>query len=731
MKDIHDQDAAGAETRGDDSAEGLDRRDFIKTTAAAFVLPFVVGVTNRAAEAASAAPTMIGAYVRVNPDNSITVVIGSTEMGQGIMTGLAQLVGEELQVNWAQVHAEHALASALWPNPYGNPIFGAQVTGGSTSMMGWYLPMRTAAAIVRDTLLAAANKKYGGTWTLAQGGMVTNGTVNHEFSDLLDVVGTITPPTTATLGTTTKFIGKNMQRLDIPSKVNGSAVFGMDVKVPGMMFGAIINCPTFGGTVSKMPTRVANATLVNLTNAVGVIATDTWTAMNAARNVAGNITWKPPADTSSADSAHLETVAQGLLTSTTVVPFIGEQAGTPDPGTAANHVDATYSLPFLVHAAMEVMNCTASVTATSCEIWAPTQGQQFIAPVVQALTGLTPDKVTVHTTFLGGGFGRKIESDYVSQAVLMSKAIGKPVKLIWSREQDFTHDMYRPKAVIRVQAGANSSGVMTDLVYRNVSASINLQRGYTNSQNPEDTGALSGAVGMPYLIARKRIEFVALQPCDVPLGYWRSVGESYNTFAVESAVDELALKAGKDPIAFRKSSMSGTGSDPRAIGVLNAVQTLSGWGTAPAAGHARGVAFLKGFGSYIAVVAEVSKKAAGEIHVNKFSIAIDCGTVVNPNQVTAQMQGGLLHGLSAAMWHQQTFINGKAQISNFNRYPIVKINQAPDIAVKIVTSTEAPGGVGETGVPCVAPAIANAWAKLTGVRLRTLPFYPGRTMGDG
>lgn len=712
------------------NAQGMNRRGFLKTAGAGLILPMVFGVTNRAAQAAAAAPVMLGAYVQISPQNTVKVVIGSTEMGQGIMTGLAQLVAEELQVNWGQVSAEHAPASALWPNPYGNPIFGAQVTGGSTSMMGWYMPMRTAGAVVRDTLLAAAAQKYGGAWSLGQGGTVTNGAVSHKFSDLLDVAAGITPPATATIGTTTKFIGKTMKRLDIPAKVNGSAVFGMDVKVPGMMFGAIVHCPTFGGTVRTMPANPANATLVNLTNAVGVVSTDTWTAMNAARNIAGKIGWTLPADTSATDSAKLDTLAKSLATSTTVTPFIGEQAGTPNVNGAPNHIDATYSLPFLIHAAMEVMNCTASVTADACEIWAPTQGQQFIAPTVSALTGLGIDKITVHTTFLGGGFGRKIETDYVSQAVLMSKAVGKPVKLIWSREQDFAHDMYRPKAVIRVQIGSNAQNKVTQLVYRNVSASINLQRGYTNTQNPEDTGALAGAVGMPYIIANKRIEFVALAPCDIPLGYWRSVGESYNTFAVESAMDELAIKAGVDPLEFRLTALKGTGSDPRATGVLNAVKTLSGWATAPAAGRARGVAFLKGFGSYIALVAEVSKNAAGEMKVNKFSVAIDCGTVVNPGQVTFQMQGGLLHGMSAAMWHQQTFVGGKAQVTNFNRYPVVKMGNMPEIAVKIVSSTAAPGGVGETGVPCVAPALANAWAKLTGTRLRTLPFYPGRTMGD-
>lgn len=730
MKDFQTNDQTATEAAGSEAQAGLGRRAFLKAAGAGLVLPMAFGFTSRAAQAAAAAPMMIGAYVEISPDNTVKVVIGSTEMGQGIMTGLAQLVAEELQLNWTQVSAEHADASALWPNPYGNPIFGAQVTGGSTSMMGWYLPMRTGAAIVRDTLLMAAAQKFGGTWTLGQGGKVTDGTSTHKFSALLDVAATITPPTTATLGTTKKFIGKTMQRLDIPAKVDGSAVFGMDVKVPGMLFATVVQPPAFGGTVQKMPGSVANATLVNLTTAVGVVASDTWTAMRAARGL--NVTWTLPADRSSQDSTALDALATTLTTSTSVTPFVGESAGTPNPGKAPTHVDQTYSLPFLVHAAMEVMNCTANVTADSCEIWAPTQGQQFAIPTAMALTGLSADKIKVHTTFLGGGFGRKIEMDYVSQAIQLSIAMKKPVKLIWTRENDFQHDMYRPKAMIRVQIGANSNGKLNQLIYRNVSASISLQRGYVNAQNPEDTGALAGTIGMPYQIANKRIEFVPLDPCTVPLGYWRSVGEGYNTFAMESAIDELAIALGKDPLQFRLDSMKGSGSDQRAIGVLNAVRTLSNWDTAPAAGRARGVAFLKGFGSYIALVAEVSKAGlTGDMTVQKFSVAIDCGTVVNPGQVEFQMQGGILHGLSAALYHEQTFVNGKAQISNFNRYPVIKLNQAPDIAVKIVKSDAAPGGVGETGVPCVAPALANAWAKLTGTRVRKLPFYPGRSMGDG
>jgi isoquinoline 1-oxidoreductase beta subunit len=710
---------------------GIDRRNFIRGAAAALVIPFTVSLSPREAAAVTApGPVSLGAYISIAANNVVTVTIGSTEMGQGIMTGLAQLVAEELKLKWSQVRAEHAPASPLWPNPYGNPIFGAQLTGGSTSMMGWYKPLRTAAAITRDVLIEAAHQQFGGTWKLGKGGVLVSGTKTCRFSDVLATASTITPPSTAALATTRKFIGKKAARLDIPAKVKGTAVFGMDVKVPGMMFASVVHCPTLGGTVKTMPASRTGVKLVNLGNAVGVVASDTWTAMRAARSIGSSVEWTLPDDLSSRDSVALEANALALLKSTTVDPFVAEAVGSPNPSKAPIHIDATYSLPFLAHAAMEVMNCTASVTSTSCEIWAPTQGQQFIISVAKAITGLSAESIIVHTTFVGGGFGRKIESDYVEQAIKLSKAIGKPVKLIWSREEDFRNDKFRPCAKIRVQAGIGANRAFSGLIYRNVSPSISAQRAHSDITNPEDTGAVAGAVGLPYRIAARRIEYVALQPCDVPLGFWRSVGESYNTFAVESAIDELALAAGQDSLAFRKSLVSGAGGDSRAAGVLAAVEALSEWSKAPSSGRARGVAFLKGFGSYIAVVAEVSKTSASRIKVEKVSVAIDCGVVVNPDSVEAQVQGGVAHGLSAAMWNQQTFVQGKPQVSNYDDYPVLKLDQMPAVGVTIVASDAVPGGVGETGVPCVAPAVANAWAKLTKIRLRSLPFYPGMRMDD-
>lgn len=739
MKDIHETAEGQSGTARNDveappaiPAEGLSRRDLLTAGAAALVVPFAFTPGGKGAMAANTPGAgQIGAYIKIDAANNVTVVLGASEMGQGILTGLSQLVAEELGLWWSQVRAEHAPASTSWPNPYGNPLFGAQLTGGSTSTRGWYAPLRLAAAKARDMLIAAAAKQYGGVWALGLGGTLTQGTKVIPFSNVVVTASGLTPPATAALATTNRIIGKSVPRLDVPAKTDGSAVFGMDVKVPGMKFASTIHAPVQGGTVKTMPATSGGAKLYNLGSAVGVLADDTWTAMQLARGAASKITWNVPADPNAADSAALAAHAQTLLTSTTATAFTAELVGAPKIPAGSRSIDATYSLPFMAHATMEVMNCTANVTATSCEIWAPTQGQQFIPGAAAAVTGLPTSAITVHTTLMGGGLGRKIETDYIIEAVSLSKQAGVPVKLIWSREEDFKNDYYRPSALIRVRAALGPAGYISNMIYRNVAPSIGLQRGQVNSGNPEDTGAVAGAVGMPYKMGARRIEYVPLVPCDVRLGYWRSVGESYNTFAVESAMDELALLSGKDPMAFRKAMLNGTGGNPRALGVLWALEKLTNWSVAPPAGQARGMAFLSGFGSYIAMAADVAKSSTGQLVVKKMYCALDCGVVVNPGAIETQVQGGIAHGISATMWGGMTFVKGAPQVQNFNHYRMLKLQEMPEIALSIVDSTAAPGGVGETGVPCVAPALANAWAKLTGSRVRTLPFYPGATMSDG
>lgn len=680
----------------------------------------------------------LGAYIEIDAQDNVTVFIGSTEMGQGILSGLAQLVAEELQLSWSQVRTAQPDAwTGAAPDPYANPMFGARVTGGSTSMRGWYLPIRQAAAIaglwLRQGAAAQTNTAVS-AWSLAPGGKLTNGSQTLTFSQVVaSAAATPMPTSPPPLATTNAVVGQRVLRTDLPSKVNGSAVFGIDVQVPGMVYASVFHCPTLGGVVSSMPSKLSGAlAVVNLNTAVAAVANDTWSAVRLAQSLGGSTKWTLPASLASRDTASVAAQGAALLTSTTATAQVYETTGTVDPSvalqSAATKIDATYTLPFLAHGCMEVLNCTASVTATSAEIWAPTQGQAFCLPTVMAVTGLPASAIKIHTTYLGGGLGRKIEQDYIFQAVTIAKQIGKPVKLVWSRTQDFQNDKYRPSAQIRVQAGLDASKGVSALLYRNVSPSINVQRNTVPGNNPEDTGAVAGALGLPYAIVNRRIEFIP-NLTDIPLGYWRSVGESYNTFAVESAIDELALAAGLDPMAFRKTLAAG---DSRALGVLNAVDALSGWSTTKASsGSALGMAFLKGFGSYIALVVQVSGTSPTAIRVSKAYCAIDCGAAINPDSIEAQVMGGIAHGLSAALWGQVTFVNGVTNVKNFSNYRMARMGDMPQVSVKIVPSTQSPGGVGETGVPCVAPAIANAYARLTGTRVRTLPFAPGATMGDG
>jgi isoquinoline 1-oxidoreductase beta subunit len=703
----------------------LDRRDFLRNGAAGLVVCFTLGVAAGGARAGTA--TMLGAYIQIASDNTVTVYIGASEMGQGIMTGLAQLVAEELMLDWTMVQAAHAPAAAA----YANPLFHFQVTGGSTSMRGWFQPLRQAAAVARQMLIAAGEIYLGsqtGTGT-AKNGAVWCGSSSVPYSQIVAAAAGLTPPDpkTVPLISNLQVIGKPMARTDIPAKVKGAAIYGIDVRLPGMVYATVVHCPTLGGTVKTMPATPAGAlalvrlnNAVGLTNAVGVVASNTWQAMQIASQL--NIQWSIPSASLGINSSAILSTAQNLLTTGTAQ--IVETSGSPDnaltdPATLYK-IDATYQLPYLAHACMEVMNCTVTVTSTSCDIWAPTQGQALCVSTAKQLLGLTDAQITVHTTFLGGGLGRKFEQDFVSQAIQIAKAIGKPVKLTWPREQDFKNDMYRPCALIRVQAGLDKNANFASLIYRNVAPSISMQRGGTS-----DPGAVEGATGLTYAIANRRIEFVQ-NPAAVPVGYWRSVGNSYNVFAVESAVDELALAANLDPMAFRHNLLA---NNPRGQAVLDAVAQIGNWTIKPPSGSARGVAFAICMGSIVAQVAEISLNSDGTIRVNKMSCAIDCGTAVNPDSVEAQMQSGIVHGLSATLWGQVTFTSGSPNVSNFSTYRMLRMSEMPMVTVQIVNSGGPIGGVGEPGVPCVAPAVANAYAKLTGKRVRTLPFFPGAKMG--
>ncbi|MFN8537053.1 MAG: molybdopterin cofactor-binding domain-containing protein [Thermomicrobiales bacterium] len=736
----------------------ISRRGFIVAAVGGFSLGFflpgfsrLTGEFGQAAGAAAATTTWVNAWIQVGTDESITVVVGSAEMGQGALSGLPQIVAEELMVDYTKVSALQASASQ------------AYVTGGSSSVRSHYLPLRQAGAAAREMLVQAAMNQFGDQ-TRANVS-VDRGVVTHTPSGRRLTYGQLAaaaaalpvPAVTSTWpplvpDSQFKLIGQSLPRLDIPAKVDGSAIYGLDVRVPGMVYAVIKHCPSLGGTLAKapatpsgamavVPTSVIAASargseVVGATNAVAVVADTTWNAWQAARRL--QVSWTIPASSNAIDSAQFQTQAQTLLT--TATPYASGAAN--PPGTlytaekvgdaaaalsgATKRVEATYTLPYVAHACMEVLNCTVNlVPGVSCEVWAPTQAAGIVLSTVQALTGLAPAQITVHTTFLGGGLGRKIEQDFIAQAVQVAKAIGKPVKLMWPREEDFGRDQYRPMALVRARAGLDGAGNIAGWHYRNVSPSISAQRGRTLAATGDSQGT-EGSNNLPYAFASRLTEYVT-HPAPVPVGYWRSVGSSINAFAVESMIDELALAAGKDPYQFRRTLLAG---NARWLAVLDAAANLGGWNTPVPSGRARGIAIATCFNSIVAEVVEISQATSTSVKVHRVSCAIDCGRPVNPNSIEAQMQGGIVHGLNAALWGQVTFSKGMASAKNFRNSRMLRLNEMPQIAVTILPPNPGVpvGGVGEPGVPPLAPALANAYAKLTGTRPRSLPLFPGAQM---
>lgn len=705
---------------------GINRRQFVvRSAAAGGFLIGLAGVGSNLAAAQSVAAS-VGAWVRIDTSGGATVLCGSSEMGQGVMSGLAQVLAEELKVDWTKVQTEHAPASAV----YGNPRFGGlQLTGGSSSIRGYYNAMRLAGAAAREMLISAAVALGGGdrsTYTAALG-RVTN-TANGQswlYGTLAPTAQTMVPPTNPPLTASSQFtlIGKPLPRPDIPAKVDGSAVFGIDVRLPNMLYAAVKHCPTIGGTLATTPSVPNGAiAVVPLGNAVAVVAANTWLAMQAVAQL--RVNWNIPASSSALDSAQILSQAQQLLQSGPAV--LAESVGDAITAlrtqvAAGKSLNLTYSLPYLAHATMEVMNCTAVVTAQSCEIWVPTQAQAFVVSTARRITGLPASSITVHTTLLGGGLGRKFEQDYVAQAITVAKSLaGRPVKLTWTREQDFGNDQYRPMGLVQVQTGLDPSGQVVAWSCRNVSPSIAYQRNNAAVvAGGVDNSAVEGATQLPYGIANRRVDWVR-HPAAVPVGYWRSVGHSINCFAVESSIDELAVLANVDPVQFRRNMLA---NNPTCLAVLNAAAELAGWSTPVPTGSARGVALSVGFGSTVATVVELTQ-AGGAMKVLKVACVIDCGPVINPDSVEAQIQSAIVHGMSSSLWGQVTFDAGIASASNFNNHRMMRIVDMPRISVRVMPSAAALGGVGEPGVPPIAPALANAWARLTGKRLRSLPMFP-------
>ncbi len=713
----------------------LDRRQFLATTGG-LLLAFTLKGNVRAAYAAGPpihidpdytgdpVSANINAWIRIGADESVTVLIGSAEMGQGAYSGLAQIAAEELKVDWQKVTALPCPSSMAW------------ITGGSTSIRNNYQMFRMAGATAREMLIAAAAR----TWKVpasachAVNGAVVNSRTNASltYGRLARLAAMMPVPANPPLTASADFqlIGKPVPRIDLPSKTDGSAVYGIDVCLPGMVFAVIKNCPTLGGTLQSTPSVPPGASaVVPLDNAVAVVATNTWQAMQAADQL--EVSWNIPSSAQNLTSSVILAQAQQLMATGTPVTAERQGDATSALNGAARVLNMTYTFPYLAHACMEVLNCTVQLTATTCDIWAPTQAPGWVQASVAALTGLAAGNINVHPTLLGGGLGRKIEQDYVVQAIRVAKAIGQPVKLTWSREEDMGHDQYRPMALVNVKAGLDSASNVVGWSNRIVSPSILFQRGWIPG-GALDTQATEGATELPYALGGRLVEFVR-HTATVPVGFWRSVGHSFNAFAVESAIDEIALATGADPLTLRRRLLAASLDPlaPRSLAVLNAAAALGGWGSALAPGHAQGLAFASSFGSLVAQVVEISQPAAGSLTVHKVACVIDCGSAINPDSIAAQMQGGIFHGLSAILWGQVNFTNGRASAHNFSNYRMLRMKEAPTVSVQIIQSGAPLGGVGEPGVPPIGPAVANAYARLTGQRIRTLPFFPGATMGGG
>ncbi len=713
----------------------IDRRSFIKATlvaGGALVIESALPMRSRAEERFGvevAAEFQPNAFIKIASDGKVTIVVGQAEMGQGVLTSLPQIVADELEVEWANVGFEHGPAG----KEFANPMLGSQITGGSSSVKAFFGPLRNSAASVREMLVGAA----AGQWNVSPDTCrAVNGTVIHtatkriaKYGDLLAAAAKIMPPANPKLKDPKdfKFIGKSVKRLDTPSKVNGTGIFGIDIKVPRMLSATIFRSPVFGGTIKSIDDTAAKAVkgvrhIVPLGYGVGVVADNYWAAKKG--RDALKIIWDEGTMANVSSDSIYRSYAEAAETGKGIeAKKIGDVAAVRSK--AAKTIEAVYYAPYLAHATMEPMNATADVRADGCTIWSGIQGQMIVQGVVAKTLGLAPAKVTVNTTLLGGGFGRRIGLDYVMDAVMLSKAVGKPVKVVWTREDDMQNDFYRPATYNKMSAGIDAAGKPVFWHHRVVNSSIMAPLapvlfGFAFKDDQLDDSSVEGASTLPYEMQNLQVDWVRRES-GVPVGFWRSVGSSHTAFSTECFLDELAQAAKKDPLEFRLSLLE---KHPRHAGVLKLAAEKGGWSKPVAKGIFRGIAVHESFGSYVAQVAEVSVGNDGKPRVHRVVCAIDCGQVVNPDTVTAQMESCIIFGLTAALYGEITLKNGRVEQRNFYDYKMLRMNETPKIEVYIVPSTEKHGGVGEPGTPPIAPAVVNAIFAATGKRIRSLPIRP-------
>ena len=668
------------------------------------------------------------AFIRIDRAGKVTLIMPQVEMGQGVYTAISMILAEELDADWAQVAVEHAPPNEAL---YANPMLGVQATGNSNSVRAWWTPLRKAGAATRAMLVQAA----ASGWNVDPGALRTEaGQVIHDATGRRIAYGALTgraaglkPPADPPLKAVKDFrlIGKPLRRLDTPDKVNGKALYGIDAMPEGVKFATLAHSPVFGGKVARVDDTQAKLVpgvrqVVVLDDLVAVVGDHMWAAMQGL--AALNITW----DDGPNAGVNTALVRERLRAASGRPGVVAKSVGDVGRALGRDAVEVTYDVPFLAHAPMEPMNCTVHLTAGRCEIWTGTQVAGRAQATAAQVTGLPLDKIIVHNHLLGGGFGRRLEHDPVTKAVRIAQHVDGPVKVVWTREEDIQHDVYRPAWHDRFSARLEGDRIAA---WKHIITGSSVLARWLPPAfvGGKDFDAVDSAVDMPYDIPNFHVEHVREEPPGVPTGFWRGVGPGHNVFVIESFIDELAHKAGKDPVEFRLGMLD---KAPRLKAALKLAAEKSGWGTPLPKGVGRGVAVQPSFASWIATVAEAGVDADGVVKLRRVVCACDAGIVVNPDTVVAQLQGGLIFGLTAALFGGITVEKGRVQQSNFHDYRMLRIDETPPIEVHIIPSGEAPGGIGECGAVAGPPALANAIFAATGKRLRSLPidrdFLAGR-----
>jgi len=691
----------------------VDRRSFLKTSAASaagLLLGFTLPEKNKLNAQFPAQPIFKpSSFIHIGKDESVTFISPKSEMGQGSTTALAQIVADELDVDWSKVRLELA--------PVRPDLYGMQGVVGSQSIRTLYRPLRQVAANGRAMLVEAAAQRWGvaATSLRTENGFVINPANNQRLSygTLADEADKLPMPTAIMKDPKTfKYIGKPVKRMDARAKSTGKQNFGMDVRLPNMLFAVLERCPVFGGKVasfdaSKAKTVAGVKDVVQISNGVAVLADSTWAANMGRKALV--VKWDEGRNANQSTPAITRMFTE-LVNKPGVKTARKQGDALSALASASNKIEQVYEAPFQSHSPMEPMNCTAHVRVDGCDVWAPTQMQTPGRDIAAMAAGLKPEQVNLHSEFMGGGFGRRGSVDYIAEAVEIAKTQKVPVKLVWTREDDMTHDLYRPAAMVKFTAALDSAGLPNAMEIKVASPPF----GYERDGVPGP--AMVGIDDLQYKIPNLLISYQGADT-GIPVTYWRAPGAAQNTFFLEGFIDELAKQAGQDPVEYRRKLLA---DSPRYLNVLNLVGEKAGWGKAPA-GRSQGVALINNIGSYTAMVAEVSI-ANNKLKIHKITCVTDCGVVVNPLILKQQLESGIVFGLTAALKGPITIDKGRVQQVNFHQYDMLRINEMPVIETHFVVSSEAPGGAGESSTPPVAPAIANAIFAATGKRLRQLPI---------